>query len=240
MFGEDLSVERRDASGRILVVVGKHSSIADIPESLLVERVMGSPRMRGHVLDCHGFPERPIWRLAIPMDGLPGRRGDVDILVWNPEKPEEALAFEVKRFKAILEGDEADEISKLHEFAKGVKQANRLANIGFSLVYLLVFVLVDSRPQNAAAIEAGKHVYDGMNAELHSKLYSSLTTQHLNPRAGVMAIDYVQSMDDVPLLGVGTSGVHLMKGGKSVAQPDAVTEWVRTRGLRMPDPRRSE
>ncbi len=215
----------------------QHPSIAKIPESVLVERVMGSPRMRGHVLDCHGFPERPVWRLAVPMDGLPDRRGDVDILVWNPEKPEEALAFEVKRFKAVLGGDEADQLSKLHEFAKGVQQANRLADIGFSLVYLLDIVLVDSRPQNAAAIKAGNYVYDGMNAALHSKLYSSLGTQYLNPRVGAIVIDYVQSMDDVPLLGVGTSGVHLMKSGMSVAQPDAVTEWVRTRGLGPSDPR---
>lgn len=229
--------KRGVASDRILVMPNQHPSIAEIPESVLVERVMGSPRMQGHVLNCHGFPERPIWRLAISMGGLPERRGDVDILVWNPEKPEEALAFEVKRFKAVLEGDEADEIGKLHEFTKGVQQANRLADIGFSLVYLLVFVLVDSRPQNAAAIEAGKCVYDGMSSELHSKLYSSLGTQCLNPRVGVMVIDYVQSMDGVPLLGVGTSGVHLMKSGARVVQPGAVTEWVRTRGRGASDSR---
>jgi hypothetical protein len=71
------SVKRRVASDIILVVPSQHPSIAEIPESVLVERVMGSPRLRGHVLDCHGFPERPIWRLAVPMDGLPDRRGNV-------------------------------------------------------------------------------------------------------------------------------------------------------------------
>jgi hypothetical protein len=198
---------------------------------------MGSPRIRGHVLDCHGFPERPIWRLAVPMDGLPGRRGDVDLLVWNPARVEEALAFEIKRFKSVLEGDGADEINKLHEFAKGVEQANRLADVGFSLVYLLVFVLVDSRPQNAAAIEAGHYVYDGMNTELHSKLYSALSTQNLDPRVGVMVIDYVQSMDDVPLFGVGASGVHLLRMGAPVEQPGVVTEWVRQQEVGASGPR---
>jgi hypothetical protein len=207
------------------------SWLASIPPSpTFPEQVLGSRRTRGHVLDCRGFPEQPIWRTAVPMHGLPGRRGDVDILVWNPEKPEEALAFEVKRVKATLEGDDADQISKLGEFTKGVLQANRLADIGFSLVYLLVFVLVDSRPQNAAVIEAGQYVYDGMNAELHSKLYSSLSTQCLNPRAGLMVIDYTQSMDDVPIFGVGSSSVHLAQIGTSVAQPADVTDWVRARG----------
>lgn len=210
--------------------VGEHPSVAAIPESELVRRVFADPHTRGHVLDIHGFPESPIWRLEVPMDGLQGRRGDVDVLAWNEARPENALAMEVKRFKAELTGSQDDKINKMQEYEKGTRQANRLADIGFSLVWLVVFVLVDSRRQNAEAIAAGKTVYEGLSPQLYGMVNSSLSTAALDARVGVMHIEYVQSMDDTPLFGVGTAGVHLVRMGSASMQPPAVTEWVRTRG----------
>jgi hypothetical protein len=87
---------------------GRHPSVADIPESTLVRAVLENPRTRGHVLDIYGFPENPIWRVEVSMEGLPGRRGDVDILAWNQAHPENALAIEVKRFKANVSGSSDD------------------------------------------------------------------------------------------------------------------------------------
>ena len=203
----------------------------DIPESELIKRVLADWRTREHVLNVHGFPKNPTWRVEVSMSGLPRRRGDVDILAWNEREPQNALAMEVKRFKADVSGSENDRINKLHEYEKGVRQANRLADIGFSLVYLLVFVVVDSRRQNAEAIAVGKTVYEGMTPELDRMVRSMLSTTGLNPRVGLMLVEYVQSMDDTPLFGVGTSGVSLLRSGSPADQDAALTEWVRTRGL---------
>jgi len=209
---------------------GRHPSVADIPESTLVKAVLENPHTRGHVLDIYGFPENPIWRVEVSMEGLPGRRGDVDILAWNEAHPEKALAIEVKRFKANVSGSEDDRINKMQEYEKGVRQVNRLADIGFALVWLLVFVLVDSRRQNAEAIAAGKTIYEGLSPELYGLVNSSLSTSGLDPRVGVMHVEYVQSMDEIPLFGVGTSGVHLVRMGRSAVQSAALSEWVRARG----------
>ena len=42
-----------------------------------------------------------------------------------------------------------------------------------------------------------------------------------------MSIEYLQSVDDTPVYGVGSTHVHLRKPHGEVAQPAAVTEWVR-------------
>ena len=118
----------------------------------------------------------------------------------------------------------------MQEYEKGVRQVNRLADIGFALVWLLVFVLVDSRKQNAEAIAAGKTIYEGLSPELYGLVNSSLSTSGLDPRVGVMHVEYVQSMDDIPLFGVGTSGVHLVRMGRIAVQSAALSEWVRARG----------
>jgi hypothetical protein len=60
----DRSVKRRVAVRQNVVVAGQHPSIADIPESVLVEQVVGSRRTRGHVLDCRGFPSKPVDHLS--------------------------------------------------------------------------------------------------------------------------------------------------------------------------------
>jgi hypothetical protein len=207
--------------------VPNHDSIAKFTEAELINRVMESVRMRSHVLGFHDFPARPIWRLQVTLTGLGDAKGDVDILAWNPDHPERALAIEAKVFKGSLAGDDGDAINKLHEFQKAVVQANRLADLGFALVYIMVFVLIDSREQNAEAIEAGRYVYDGLNARLRGEVDGAFCTGKLNRRVGVIRIDYVQSMDDEPLHGVGSTDIHLRDPHGAGVQPEAVTEWVR-------------
>lgn len=208
---------------------GEYPSVVDLQEKELVRLVMEDWRTRRHVLSVDGFPKDPTWRLEVPMTGLPGRSGDVDILAWNVKEPQHTVAMEAKRFKADVSGSEKDRINKLHEYEKGVRRANLLADIGFSLVYLLVFVLVDSRRQNAEAIAAGKIVYDGMTPELDRVVRSTVNTAGLHPRVGLMLVEYVQSMDETPVFGIGTSGGRIVRKGTAIVQARDVTQWVSER-----------
>jgi hypothetical protein len=204
----------------------KYESVAEFGESELLKRVFANPQTRAHVLQCHDFPREPKWRLEVPLVGIGDGRGDVDILAWNESQPDRALACEVKRFKAVVAGHGGDAVNKLHEFDKAVSQANRLAELGFALVYIVIFVAVDSRQQNAAATAEGRYVYDGLNRELSASVEAAINATCLNRRVGIMTIEYVQSMEDTPLYGIGTSGIVLRKPHVEVTQPETVNRWI--------------
>src|SRR5205807_941816 len=104
-------------------------------------------------------------------------------------RPDLAIAIEAKRVKV-----RSGRLNKLHDFKKGVRQANLLARIGFSQVYLFVFVVVDSREQNA-----GRMSYDGTDSYLRSVIEQAISVSDLDPRVGLMHYEFVQPMDHAPL-----------------------------------------
>ncbi len=151
------------------------------------------------------------------MTGLPGEpRGDVDILLIPPDGPDQATAIEVKRLK-IRDGS----ANKLHEFKKGVRQANSLEEIGFHQVYLYVLVAVDSRNVNAGEISYD----DGISSELRHHIDQLISPHELHDQIGLMHQEFVQPMDSEPL-GVGTYGGHLVRLATGRARHYEVTKWV--------------
>jgi hypothetical protein len=157
----------------------------------------------------------------VPLSGLPDKpRGDVDILLVVPGRPDLATAIQVKRIKVGAAALRTRRPNKLHELKKGVRQANVLARIGFSQVYLYVFVVVDSREQNAGRIS-----YDGPSSELRSLIRQVISPRGLDQRVGLIHFEFVQPMDDEPL-GSGTYGADLVRLAESMAQPPEVTTWV--------------
>jgi hypothetical protein len=89
---------------------------------------------------------------------------------------------------------------QLQELKKAYKQANRDAQVGFSQVYLYVFVVVDSREQNL-----GKTTYAGISTKLRALVDRAISLSQLHNRVGLIQIDLTQPMDYAPLL-VGTFG----------------------------------
>jgi hypothetical protein len=110
--------------------------------------------------------------------------------------------------------------NKLHEFDEGVRQANLLAQVGFSQVYLFVLVVVDSREQNAGGIS-----YDGLTADLQRTIESTISTRELVQRVGLMHYEFVQPMDNAPL-GIGTYSAHLQRIAETAVQSPELTQWV--------------
>jgi hypothetical protein len=199
-----------------------HPSLADIPEGELVQRLLSDPLWRWDMFELHGMPKGMLDKQRVSLKTAPGGfKGDVDALRCALNHPEEAVAFEVKRIKfgrsALLPGGRPN---KLQEFDKAVEQANRLAQVGFSQVYLYVIVVVDAREQNA-----GQVTYQGLSSELKSLVASVLTPEKLNPRIGFCDLEFTQPMDYAPL-SVGTHGVHLRRLGTAAPQRDELTKWV--------------
>ncbi|MBZ5562095.1 MAG: hypothetical protein LAP13_06705 [Acidobacteriia bacterium] len=110
--------------------------------------------------------------------------------------------------------------NKVQEFKEGVRQANLLAKIGFSQVYLYVLVVVDSREKNA-----GRNTYKGLPPELSRVIEGAISPRNLDKRVGLMYHQFVQPMDYEPL-GTGTYFGHLVRLAESAVQPEDVTAWV--------------
>ena len=78
----------------------RHKSLVDIPEGELVERLMGEPHWRERVVGLHGISSDVGVYLEVPLHGLPGEpKGDIDILLVPPGRPDFSTAVQVKRVK---------------------------------------------------------------------------------------------------------------------------------------------
>jgi hypothetical protein len=198
----------------------KHESLAEISETSLIQRLVNDTYWRSTIFNIKGIDSGSKLCLSVPMNGLPGEPvGDVDILLVPPERPDQATAIEVKRIK-VRNGD----ANKLHEFEKGVRQANLLATIGFHQAYLYILVAVDSRESNS-----GDNTYDdGMSPELKGQIRQLISPHKLADGVGLVHQEFVQPMDSAPL-GVGSYGGHLVRLAGSRQQSAQVTRWVESK-----------
>ena len=200
-----------------------YDSIADMSEHKLVERVLADPIWPYEFFELYGMPRRMQNKRRVSLDAAPGDcKGDVDALLCAPERPEQAVAYEIKRIKfgipALRPGGRPN---KLHEYEKAAQQANLLARMGFWQVYLYVVVVVDAREQNA-----GKNTFAGLSTELKSLVYTTVSTAPLDARVGLAIMEFTQTADAVPFT-VGTHGLDLRRKSTPAIQRSELTEWIR-------------
>lgn len=202
----------------------KYSSIADIPEDKLVERLLSDPLWATEMFELSGNPDGTLKKARVPLPK--GFHGDADIILFSPGHPKQAVAIEVKRIKfgisALRPGGRPN---KLHEYAKAIEQANRLHRVGFWKVYLYAITVVDAREQNASKLNSGKLVFDGLSMQLRSLIASVVNTNGLNANVGLCDLDFTQTMDDEPFA-IGTHGFHLIRPSTEQPQTQEFTNWV--------------
>ena len=143
------------------------------------------------------------------------------MLLCPSSRPELATAISVKRIKVGVNAVRSGRPNKLGELEKATAQANRLADVGFHLVYSFVFVAIDTREQNADK----KISFAGLPVELRQFVHSAVTTRGLNPRIGLYRTEYVQSMDHEPF-STGSFYGNLTRNAEPAQQADDLTEWV--------------
>jgi hypothetical protein len=201
-----------------------HDSIAEIDEVFLVERLLASRYWRNSVFSLYGVPDDAVAIQGESKGSMPGNvRGDVDVLLCSPHQPDLAIAIEVKKVKVGASAIRSGMPNKLGRLKKAVGQANKLAGIGFSQVYLYVFVVVDSREQNR-----GEYSFDGASMELKDVIQCEVSKRlcDLVPTVGLFQCEFTQSMDSTPLE-EGAFGLCLVRPATTVEQTPELTEWVR-------------
>ena len=200
----------------------EHPSIADISEGQLVKRLLEHPYWRSTLFGLAGFPSDPIIREQVDLAGVPGGFvGDVDVLLCDSARPDLAVAIQAKRIKFDAWDIERKSPKKLQELKKAYKQANRDAKVGFSQAYLYVFVVVDSREQNAGK----KLSYEGLSNDHKALVRRALSLAGLDERVGLFQIELAQTMDFSPL-DPGTFGGELHRKALPSIQTPELTEWV--------------
>jgi hypothetical protein len=200
-----------------------HSSLAEIPEDKLVDRIVTDIIWGREFFQLYGMPSGMVNRQCRSLQSAPGApRGDVDVLFCAPNLPEQAVAYQVKRIKFGISQLRNGTPGKLEEFKKLAQQANLLARMGFWQVYAYVIVVVDAREQNA-----GKVTYEGLSSKMRSMVYSavSFAPQFFDGRVGLGLLDFTQPMDFAPLT-VGTHGLDRRRRAEPATQSEDLTKWV--------------
>ncbi len=200
----------------------KQRSITTLDEGPFVRRLMNDRDWRDFLVGFHGIPGDVGHLLEVPLDGLTGmRQGDVDILLFEPDHPEHAIAIEVKRVKVTGDAFFTGSPNKLNDIRKGIKQANALECLGFRQVYLYIFIVVDSRTQNL-----GTRSFKGLTPELSSTIDAAISTGELAPRVGLIKFDFTQPRDSFPLR-EGAYDSSLKRRARCTEQAASVTEWIK-------------
>ena len=197
----------------------QHPSLAEIPESELVRALMADPHWRQRVVGIHGIPDDAHIYPEVELDDL-GRKGDIDLLLADPCRPDFATVVQIKRIKVKQETFVSGRPNKLDALEELEHQSNLLADLGFAQVYSFVLVVVDSRAQNK-----GEYRFDGLTPHLRDMIASSLHLSGLRGRVGIVHCELVQPIDHPPLA-TGTSSVGLVRMPQVISQPEVITAWV--------------
>jgi len=119
-----------------------HDSLAGVPEPELVRRLLADTHWRGRLLGLHGIPTDANNYPEVLLDDL-GKKGDVDILLVNPSRPEFATAIQAKRIKVAAQTFQTGKPNRLVAVAELHRQANLLVELGFWQVLCYAIVAVE-------------------------------------------------------------------------------------------------
>ena len=125
--------------------------------------------------------------------------GDIDILLVDKERPDQAIAFECKRLKVTSLDKTISKVNNVNGIKTGVKQANGLQSLGFYKSYLLIILLDDGRQleypntmMRNSKSETVEEVYDiPWNEPIHNDVgivfvkVTQQTGKHFNEMAGI-------------------------------------------------------
>ncbi len=129
---------------------GTADSATDHSERELLEWLSGVPSLRALLLSELGLDHSFSLGVRVTEPFISDRQskpGDIDLLVCSHADPQATIAIECKRVKIRIEDDRNTRVTKLRDAVGGIRQANALAKLGFSRVYLLLLLVTDGRPR---------------------------------------------------------------------------------------------
>jgi hypothetical protein len=145
-----------------------------------------------------------------PFTGTGRKPGDIDVLIVDPQLPQESVAIECKRVKIRVIAEGAHHVNLFEHVLEGVHQANALREFGFFQTYLCVIAVVDASAQqewnipNRGLDPAATHHY-GEHKTL-ARFIAFPGREELHKEIGILLLEVIQptggSITELPSLGI--------------------------------------
>ena len=184
-------------------------NITELRESALVRLMM--TRAGEMVFSELGLPPAAFYRCDVVEPFYSNAQGDLDLMLWDAARPQEAVAVECKRVKVRTLDANNDHLNKLEGVAEGVGKANRLyQKFMFYQTYLMVMTAVDASRQDEANIPcrgiSSTRSPDYGETQTLRKIIEFPERDILNPHVGIVFVEFVQptkvSFDRCGCLGI--------------------------------------
>ncbi|MGN8226724.1 hypothetical protein [Gracilimonas sp. BCB1] len=145
---------------------------------------------------------------------------EFDVLSWNQNAPEQAIAIECKRAKIKRESFQNNDVTGLKKLAEGVIQSRKLLKVGFYKTHLLIMTVVDGRDRTMY-----NQLSRGANEKQFNKIIDFPNRSELPEEVGLLFVEIVQTTD-APLSRTGFISVSVAKPPIPQVQKRSTTEKI--------------
>lgn len=188
--------------------------------SWLLTHQLAKPLILGEITPRYN---NPCIRFGVqhPIITTPNKKpGDIDVLVWDPPNPHQAVAIECKRVKVTAIDTDQDTVNKIQGIGGGVAQANAMKELGFFSNYLAIFILVDGRLRTEYNV-----VHRGASDQTFHQIYEFPYRGQLSPDVGILFVEIIQPTGKV-VDTMGYIGVALDRASVHGPQPTSLTNKI--------------
>ena len=196
------------------------ASVADIPESALLQMLHEDPMCRAWILPPdYTQPHYRFFDVRLPslIERQPPLQGDIDLLIVPSNNATESLAYQFKRVKVNGATFLTGQPNKLQEIRKLARQANLLVPLGFHRVYATILLLVDSR-----TIGGPSPWLNFAPPAIESAIRAEVIGAGFDPSVGVTIIEICQPIEKDFRL-AGGSATRILQHGTPLRQLPEVT-----------------
>lgn len=147
--------------------------------------------------------------------------GDLDLILFDPQKPENAIAVEVKCVKFKTSRNQVITINKEKSISEGITQVNEYLKLGFHKTYLLVILLDESWEQAKP-----NSIFKETGLENAQKLVNPKVLKNLDRNIGLLYMGVRQITSQSVLLNTGVD-IRTIQHAAGIDQNERITEIIK-------------
>ncbi len=147
--------------------------------------------------------------------------GDIDLILFDPQKPENAIAVEVKCVKFKTKENQSVTTNREKLISEGISQVNQYLKLGFHKTYLLVILLDESWEQAKP-----NSIFKETGLENAQKLVNPKVLKNLDRNIGLLYMGVRQITPQSLLLNTGVD-IRTIQDAVEIDQNGRITEIIR-------------
>ena len=147
--------------------------------------------------------------------------GDLDLILFDPQKAENAIAMEVKCVKFKTEANQSVTTNKEKLISEGITQVNKYLKLGFHKTYLLVILLDESWEQAKP-----NYIFKESGLENAPKLVNPKILKNLDRNIGLLYMGVRQITSQSVLLNTRVD-IRTIQDAVEMDQNERITEIIK-------------